>query len=92
MGQRTFIEYSHDVEISKLFLTSAKIDITIVLLYAITSAITFSLFDWRGRRTTAEQAEKVPIAIGRSTGNASVYHILKCFLTLTGAIAGIQII
>jgi hypothetical protein len=40
-----------------------------------------------GRPATARQADDVPIAIGRSTGNASVYHILSRFLPFTGAIA-----
>jgi hypothetical protein len=43
-----------------------------------------------GRPTTARQADNVPIAIGTSTSNASICHILRCFLTVTGAIAYIH--
>jgi hypothetical protein len=43
-----------------------------------------------GRPATARQADDVPIAIGRSTSNANVYHVLSCFLIFTGAIADIH--
>jgi hypothetical protein len=39
---------------------------------------------------TARQADDVPIAIERSISNATVYHILSCFLIFTGAIADTQ--
>jgi hypothetical protein len=42
------------------------------------------------RPAKASQADDVPIAIGRSTGNAGVYHILSRFLPFTGAIADIH--
>jgi hypothetical protein len=44
----------------------------------------------RGRPATARQADDVPIAIERSISNATVYHILSCFLIFTGAIADTQ--
>ncbi len=44
-----------------------------------------------GRPATARQADDVPIAIGRSTGNVSVYQILSCFSPFTGSIGVIQI-
>jgi len=44
-----------------------------------------------GKPATARQADYVPIAIGRSTSNASVYHMLSCFLISTGAIADVHI-
>jgi hypothetical protein len=43
----------------------------------------------RGRPTKARQASDVPIAIRKSTGNASVYQMLSCFLAFTGAIADV---
>jgi hypothetical protein len=55
----------------------------------------FSLLIWlagpprRGRPTKARQASEVPIAIRKSTGNASVYQMLSCFLAFTGAIADV---
>jgi hypothetical protein len=43
-----------------------------------------------GRPATARQADDVPIAIGRSTGNSSFPHILSSFLPVTGAIVDIH--
>jgi hypothetical protein len=42
---------------------------------------------WAGSPATAKLADDVTIAIGRSTGNASAYPILRRFLPFTGAIA-----
>jgi len=53
--------------------------------------ISFSLLNWQEDPPRRGKADYVPIAIGRSTGNASVYHLLCRFLPFTGAIADIQI-
>jgi hypothetical protein len=62
-------------------------------------SVTFSsLLIWladppqRGRPATARQADDVPIAIGRSPGNAGIHHILSRFLSFTGPIVKTQII
>jgi len=44
----------------------------------------------RGRPATARQADDVPIATERGTGDASIYHSLSHFLTFTGSIADIH--
>ena len=44
-----------------------------------------------GIPAAARQADDVPIAIGRSTSDVSVYHIVSYFLIFTGTIAGIHI-
>jgi hypothetical protein len=44
-----------------------------------------------GKPATARQADEVLIAVGRITGNVSVYPILSYFLIFTGAIADVHI-
>jgi hypothetical protein len=44
----------------------------------------------RGRPATARQADDVPVATERGTGDASIYHSLSHFLTFTGSIADIH--
>jgi hypothetical protein len=46
----------------------------------------------RGRPAEARQAVDVQIAIGRSTVNASVYHILSSFLPFSDSIADKHVI
>jgi hypothetical protein len=44
-----------------------------------------------GRPAKARQAKDVPIAIGKSTSNTSVYNIVGCFLIFASVIADIHV-
>gem|GEM_PF-3142792 len=44
----------------------------------------------RGGPASLWRADNVPKAIGKCISNASVYHIVSCFLIFTGAIADIH--
>jgi hypothetical protein len=71
----------------KIEFSNSSLLIMIIRNYA-TNLIFFAQL--AGRPAKARQADDVPIAIGRSTSNASVHHTVSCFLIFTGAIADVH--